>query len=173
MRQILKQRLIGVTVIWAVAVIFLPMMFDETVENPHQNDFSIPKFPADFEDHEKDRPPATERLSKTKTSKKPRSEIKPEDIALRKNAGSTTKKGKSPTAWVVQAGSFGQQSNAKAFRDKLRKKGYPAFMETIAGQGSRLYRVRVGPELDRKRAEDQRAKLEEAFGIKGLVVSYP
>ena len=165
----LKQRLVGATVISALAVIFLPMFFDQNVNSLDQNDFSIPEFPTDFETNA---PPIPKQFSTTgkisERSPKIESTIEfSQDVKPPNKAGSTL------TAWVVQAGSFEQQANANAIRDKLRKGGYPAFVETVEGQSTPLFRVRVGPELNRERAEQQLAKLEATFGIKGLVVSYP
>lgn len=165
----LKQRLVGATVFSALAVIFLPMFFDPTVNSPDRNDFSIPEFPTDFEQNAL---PIPNQFSTTEKTLERLPEIK-SAIDLGRDVKRPNKAGRSPTAWVVQAGSFKQEANANAIRDKLRKSGYPAFVETVDGQSTPLFRVRIGPELDRERAERQLAKLEETFAIKGMVVSYP
>ncbi len=165
----LKQRLIGATVLSALAVIFLPMFFDQRANRPDQNEFSIPEFPTDFEAN---RAPMSKQFSTTEKTLEWLPKIKSQ-IGVDQDVKRPSNVGKSPTAWVVQAGSFEQEANANAIRDKLRKSGYPAFVETVDGQNTPLFRVRIGPELNRERAERQLAKLEETFGIKGLVVSYP
>ncbi|MEW6353320.1 MAG: SPOR domain-containing protein [Pseudomonadota bacterium] len=77
-------------------------------------------------------------------------------------------------AWVVQLGSFSSEQNASKLRDQLRDKGYSAFVETVAGSGGgKVFRVRVGPELERARAEAVRDKLEKELKIKGIVGRYP
>lgn len=70
--------------------------------------------------------------------------------------------------WVVQAGSFGERANADALRDRLRTGGFAAFVEPVGSS----YRVRVGPELTRERAERVRGEIQSRFDIRGIVVSY-
>jgi DedD protein len=78
-----------------------------------------------------------------------------------------------PTAWVVQLGSFSNRENAFALRDKLRKRRYTAFVDDVAGAGNKpIYRVRVGPELLRSRADTLRDQLEKEFRLKGIVVTH-
>ncbi len=87
------------------------------------------------------------------------------------NSGKSLKSG--VVAWAVQVGSFGQEKNANALRDKLRKQGYASFVERIYSKSSVSYRVRIGPELDRKKAEKLRDKLASNEKLKGIVVRYP
>jgi DedD protein len=77
------------------------------------------------------------------------------------------------TAWVVQLGSFSSEENAKGLKDKLRKSGYPAFVEPVNRKSGIAYRVRVGPEILRSDAEQLRQKLQETMQIKGIVIRYP
>jgi len=77
-----------------------------------------------------------------------------------------------PEAWIVQVGSFGSEQNALALRDKLRGKGYTAFVETVHLDGKRVVRVGVGPEMLKSKSEALRDKLASDMGLSGLVVSY-
>ncbi len=80
--------------------------------------------------------------------------------------------GATPTAWVVQLGSFSSEQNALTLRDRLRAKGYPAFVERVAeGEGVAI-RVRIGPELLRSNAEALQQKLEQEMKLKGIVMRY-
>ena len=56
------------------------------------------------------------------------------------------------TAWAVQLGSFSNAQNAITLRDRLREKGYTAFVESAPSTGRSMTRVYVGPELVRTRA---------------------
>jgi len=76
-------------------------------------------------------------------------------------------------AWVVQLGSFSNEQNALKLRDRLRAKGYTAFVEPVQGSGGKSLRVRVGPELERAQAEAIRDKLQKELKIKGIVGRYP
>lgn len=77
------------------------------------------------------------------------------------------------TAWVVQLGSFSSQENATALNLKLRKAGYPSFVEPVKRQSGIAYRVRVGPELLRSDALELAAKLLKNMQIEGIVIRYP
>ncbi len=68
--------------------------------------------------------------------------------------------------YSIQAGSFSKKENAQALVDKLRKQGMPA---SLAAKGN-LYRVKIGPELDKKKAADMRAKLDK-LNINSLLTS--
>ena len=82
--------------------------------------------------------------------------------------------GAAPTAWVVQAGSFAEEANAIAVRDRLRRAGHPSFVGAVEGAGGRaVYRVRVGPTIERDRAEGIRAAVEGLLGREAIVTGYP
>ena len=77
------------------------------------------------------------------------------------------------SGWVVQVGAFGSQDNAFALRDKLRKAGFTTFVEKVQVSGNTLYRVRVGPEIERTDADALLQKLTRETGVKGKVMSHP
>ena len=85
---------------------------------------------------------------------------------------STTEKKPMLSAWVIQVGSFSRKKNALAFRDKLRAAGFTAFIEPRSAQSGTMYRVRVGPELDKKRAADKLAQLKKQFKLRGIIVPH-
>ena len=62
-------------------------------------------------------------------------------------------------AWVVQLGSFASRENAERLATNLRAKSYSAFVSEFRGSGRVLFRVRVGPEQDRARADAIAARL--------------
>lgn len=70
-------------------------------------------------------------------------------------------------------GSFSEQSKAIALRDRLRKAKFPAFVERFVGPDKRsMFRVRVGPELDRSKAEAMQKRLQEQQHLKGFVTEH-
>jgi len=79
-----------------------------------------------------------------------------------------------PQSWVVQVGSFGEESKAMALRDRLRKDKFNAFVERYASADHHtMFRVRVGPELERTRAEALQKRLAEQEKLKGFVTHHP
>jgi DedD protein len=77
------------------------------------------------------------------------------------------------TAWVVQTGSFTSEAKAKALAEKLRQARFPAFVERARTGTGTTYRVQVGPELERGRAEQTLKQIETSVGIKGIIVPHP
>ena len=77
------------------------------------------------------------------------------------------------SGWVVQLASLASKDNALALRERLRGQGYTAFVEELKTPQGMLYRVRVGPELERANADDLRNRLEQRVQIKGIVTRYP
>lgn len=70
--------------------------------------------------------------------------------------------------WTVQIASFSQQSNATRLVDKLKKANYPAYSITT----SSLFKVFVGPELDRDASDKVRDDIQKKFSLKGIVVKF-
>jgi len=77
------------------------------------------------------------------------------------------------SAWVVQVGSFSSRQSAIGLRDKLRKHGFTAFVESFMKKGKASHRVRIGPESTRSRSETTLAALKKKMQLEGIVVSYP
>jgi len=75
-------------------------------------------------------------------------------------------------AWVVQVASLGSAAAAETLQNELRGKGYPAFVEQARVNGKLYYRVRVGPETDRGRANSVAGRLQRETGNKPQVQSY-
>ena len=74
-----------------------------------------------------------------------------------------------PVAWVIQCGSFGQQSNAENLAKRLRDGGYKAYTEPLKRSSGTLYRVLVGPALNRERAESLQAEINRRFELKSIL----
>ena len=73
--------------------------------------------------------------------------------------------------WTLQAGTFSKKENAVTLVDKLRKQGLPVTMDMSKGAGNTtLYRVKVGPTLDKKRALEMKAKMDSQK-IQSLLVA--
>ena len=176
MDQHLKQRIVGAIVLISIAVIFVPMLFEERSElgDLSINETNIPAFPVKkFEEKMLPVPVKEEIEQQAKLPEAPSVLIEP--VTEKKPAASKT-----PTAqkavlklapsYVIQVGSFGQESNAKQFANKLKKAGYPSFVKSKSEQKKLMYRVLVGPELDRKRAESNKSKIEKRFNLKAIIL---
>lgn len=82
----------------------------------------------------------------------------------------TPKASKGLSRWYIQAGSFGKKENALARLEDLQKQGLPVLMETQETEKGTLYRLKVGPQLDKKRALDIRNRLNKQ-NIKSIIIA--
>ncbi|MGZ8189597.1 MAG: SPOR domain-containing protein [Methylococcaceae bacterium] len=119
---------------------------------------------------EKSSPKQIEPVTKPKkTVKKPEispskqtSTAKPLAITPVKPASKPLKSSPELVRWYIQAGSFNKKENALSLLENLRKQGLPVSLETVrTGEKGALYRLKVGPELDKKRAASMKAKLDK------------
>jgi DedD protein len=75
--------------------------------------------------------------------------------------------------WLVQLGSFSERGNAVRLKNKLRRRGYRAFVRTMDnGRGRELTRLLVGPEIKRSMAERLQRRLRRVVHINGIVIPY-
>jgi len=75
-------------------------------------------------------------------------------------------------AWAVQLGSFSSSVNALNLQEKARKAGFRAYVEKVKGEQGTSYRVRIGPESSRARADALRDRVEQKLKMNGLVVPH-
>nr|WP_238787406.1 SPOR domain-containing protein [Thiospirillum jenense] len=75
-------------------------------------------------------------------------------------------------SWVVQVASVISAPAAEKRQNELRQRGYPAFIEIVDVNGTRYYRVRVGPEIDRLRADQMAADLRIGSNDQPIVQRY-
>lgn len=159
MDKLLQQRIVGAIVLVALGVIFIPALLDGSgYKSRHQKIVEIPPrptFPTTDQQHVK--PIATPIDKKKKAIEKKKKANPPKSIQ----------------SWALQVGTFDKKSNAIAFRDKLRKKKHPAYVEPVKVDGKKSFRVRIGPELDKARLEKLKARLNKEQKISGFIVKHP
>jgi len=73
--------------------------------------------------------------------------------------------------WVVQVGSFAEASNAERLVSRLKADGMSAYREAVTSSSTSIFRVRVGPYLEREEAMRARQVLSERLSIDGVVMS--
>lgn len=148
----LRKRLIGAVVLAAFLVILVPEWLDGAGhKSRYSNEVRIP------EKHEFK--PVSEYMEPKGSAETINKLIKSEESSVH--------------AWALQIGSYSQESNAMAMRDKLRAKDYAAYVDILKKPERTTYRVRIGPELDQKRLEQLKKEILEKEKIKGIVVRHP
>lgn len=167
----LQQRLWGAAVLIALAVIFLPLLLDGSgsesqfrrVERLREEPPRIigGRDAADTADT-----PAADTAVSAGATVAPVPEMRAVEPRQRLDVTSARL-----TAWVVQAGSFRDEQNALAVRDRLRRAGFPSFVSSSVD--STYFRVQVGPMIDKQRAGQIREQVVSLLGREALVVAYP
>ena len=166
MNEQTRYRVTGGLFLLAIAIIFVPMLFDDDGVP------SVELAPVDASYQ----PPALEPFEKAV----PETDLAARVQALREEADEQgfhrrtgTRIGEpvlSPPnddtdAWAVQLGSFSEADKATAFRDRLRVDGFEAFTSTFKRrEGAIMHRVAVGPFLSEERANSLATDLEDQYG---------
>lgn len=194
MDVLLKQRLVGATVLVALGVIFVPLILEgpsqtlvpemEALPEPDDYVLSAPleSFPApDAIPAEPDtaiiltdpQPAAVSEAPAEPAQPIAEPEPEPEPAAAAPEPETKPAKSAPLGSWVVQMGSFSSEQNARRLRDKLRKSGFVTQVEKARIDGKQRFRVRVGPFLERAEAEQSRKQIQDKLTLKGRVLSYP
>lgn len=198
MEPVTKQRIVGGLVLVALALIIIPLVVDfsqNTTEKALEvtvpeapDEMKMTVLPLDEWSQKIDpavnpqaevvtptltprpkQPEAAVTMPPTVTQDKPAATAAmPAEKAAVKQPGTT-----SADQWMVQAGSFTAEDKAKAFSDRLKGMGYPAFYQKGSdGSGAAVFRVRVGPVTDRAGAESLLQRLKRDAKVDGLVMHY-
>lgn len=73
--------------------------------------------------------------------------------------------------WVVQVGSFSSAESADAQVAKLRLAGLAAFAEQVTSSKGSVYKVRVGPEVNRDKATELAKRIKTEQKLDGFVTT--
>lgn len=166
----LKQRVVGALVLLALAVIFLPALFDRDPMAPVSRDSQIPAAPQVLRVEigapvvPEDSSPAPEpELMYVPEIADEVGEV-PETPGMAQDG--------TPKAWVLQVASFRQRDLADTLSRKLNDKGYPAYVREVSHPDGVLVRVFVGPKLDKQALLTVKAAVEQELGLQSMVLPF-
>lgn len=199
MNQGAKQRIVGTVVLLALALIFLPIIFDGQGSYQAPVSSRIPDTPiiSILPEPIQSRPVIVGNVDTVEPevattvsliddavelAEEPIAASAPEepasDIEITESAAVFSREVPQlsdaglPQGWVVRLGSFSDAENASNLVTRLQDAGYKAYTRDIrSGQGA-LTGVFVGPWLDRAQVNEYQQKLQEEFSLAGLVVRY-
>lgn len=77
------------------------------------------------------------------------------------------------SGFAVQIGALKSEADANALRGRARSAGFTAFVERVVTDAGPLWRVRIGPELQRANADRIKAQVAQKLQIDGVVVTHP
>ena len=182
-----RQRLWGAAVLIAVAVIVLPLLLDGAgSESQFRRVERLREEPPRILDpsEQEELPPLVPEMRAVgdgNVSTSGHLDIKigeddpPDYMKAEKEVRETLRQNRTSaplTAWVVQAGSFRDENNAIAVRDRLRRAGFASFVRDRESSAD-LYRVLVGPMIRESGAVAARDKVVALLGREAIVLSYP
>ncbi len=192
-----RQRIVGALVLAALAVIFLPTLFDREGARYIDVTSQIPPAP-DIKPIEIAPPepvagaapaPAPEEafqpaVVEQRSNPEP---IKPESVAG--TAAEETEKTEQPQkpkqdsslildaqglpiAWVVQVASYREESRAEKLRGRLMDEGYKAYTRAVTTDKGRFVRVFVGPKVSKADALAAKHELDQLLKAQTLVLRF-
>ena len=194
MEQNIKNRLVGIIVIFALAVIFLPMILDGSGMRKEKFEIVIPPPPVidsnaqfdtkiielnaraeaipELEPRFVDEVSSENRVKRTPvTQEVPEKQKSEPESAPATAAVEPAKVG--GTSWVLQVGSFQDRNKALVQRDRLRKSNISAvFIEQFNVNNKPSYRVRLGPFINREQTRVAQNKIKAKHDIDGIIMKY-
>jgi DedD protein len=99
-------------------------------------------------------------------------DLTPRVLDLRPDESAPVSKPSDPLVrWVVQVGSFSNLKSAGDLVAKLRLAGLSAFSEKVTSATGTVYKVRIGPELDREKAVELARKVKTEHQLDTFVTT--
>ncbi|MDC1286522.1 SPOR domain-containing protein [Gammaproteobacteria bacterium] len=196
MEQNIKNRLVGIVVIFALAVIFLPMILDGSGMRKEKFEIVIPPPPVvdsnsqfdtkiielnakaeaipELEQQFVDEVSSENRVKRTQGADKMSEKQGHEPKSTTASATAVVEPAKvGGISWVLQVGSFQDRNKALVQRDKLRKSNISAvFIEQFNVNNKPSYRVRLGPFVNREQTRVAQNKIKAKHDIDGIIMKY-
>lgn len=180
-----KQRIVGTVVLLALALIFLPIIFDG--QGSYQSPVSsrIPEAPviSILPDPVQARPIITADAVAEEVVPQPELPVEPQtevasneepvdsEPAFSREIPTLDSSGL-PQGWSVRLGSFSDSANAENLITRLQTAGYRAYSRDLGDEPDTMTGVFVGPWLEREKVDDYQQALQEEFSLTGIVVRY-
>jgi len=175
----IKNRVVGAIVVFALAIIFIPKIYDGEKESKKREFVTIPKKPAHQAPKSYDTPKMNDvsvvHLNSEQKDATPSKVVNQQ--AIEESLDQVIDEKKNVTsikaqAWVIRMGSFGKPDNVNAFVKKLREKGFIAFSVPAIPKPGVSNKVFIGPELNQEVLVKLQPKLKSEFKESGVIVKY-
>lgn len=200
MSSALQNRLVGTIIVVALAVIFLPDLFDGKKTSNQTTFVSVPQapdrkplvqpkvFPTEevaaaasrplelVEDEPIDEQPQAGELEQTRNLEPSSDAVTTSssdmDLIAQTDVSRDEALSTLDAGWVVQLGSFRHQKNVRELLDKLENAGYRAFSRPVETSVGRLNKVFVGPDLRKEKLQEALPHLKEVTGLSGKITEF-
>jgi DedD protein len=172
----LKQRVVGVMVLLALAIIFLPSLFYREQRVTVDTTSLIPPKPIVKSVELKPAIKPNNVIPAPTPEKAFQPPVVESQVSTKVKSPVTSKPSLNekgiPNAWVVQVSSFQSQARANELKDRLLSKQYKAYTRAVNTSKGKFYRVFTGPYIDKSRAEKAKTKVDKSYRVNSQVLSF-
>ena len=189
----IKQRFVGFVVLVAIAVIFWPIVF---VAPDKADDFELPVFempPKPTVAVSERREPVLDKVDQSilpEMLERQPPIVQPVDVASPmpdvalvdadeepEQQASALERAEFdeqglPISWELQVATFSTAQRAEEISQLLRDKGHKAYVSPIILDDQRLFRVMIGPKLQKQRLIEIQPAINDYFSVKSFIVRF-
>ena len=189
----IKQRFVGFVVIAALIIIFLPIVF---VAPQEEDQLVLPVFEMPLKPSLQASPrvqPALNIVDETQLTSSLRKETnaqQPLDVAVLRADGvlaeadfqprqqsSARERAKFdeqglPISWTLQVAALSSEWKAEEIAQFLRNKKYKAYVSSVYLENQVLFRVMIGPSLQKTRLDEFKVLIDEYFLVDSVIVPF-
>ena len=189
----IKQRFVGFVVLVAIAVIFWPVVFvtPENADDFELSVFEMPPKPAVAVSERRE--PVLNKVDQSILPEVPERQppiVQPIDVALPMpnlalvDADEEPEQQVSaleraefdeqglPVSWELQVATFSTAQRAEEIALELRNKGHKAYVSAVTIGGKKLFRVRIGPKMQKQRLRDLQTDIDAYYGVESSIVRF-
>jgi DedD protein len=190
---VIKQRFVGFVVLVAIAVIFWPIVF---VTPDNADDFELPVFempPKPAVAVSERREPVLDKVDQSILPEMPERQppiVQPVDVASPMpdvalvDADEEPEQQASalerpefdgqglPVSWELQVATFSTAQRAEEIALELRNKGHKAYVSAVNIDGKKLFRVRIGPKMQKQRLQDLQPDIDAYYGVESSIIRF-
>ena len=189
----IKQRFVGFVVLVAIAVIFWPIVF---VTPDNADDFELPVFempPKPTVAVSERREPVLDKVDQSILPEMPERQppiVQPVDVASAKSDVALVDADEEPeqqasaleraefdgqglpVSWELQVATFSTAQRAEEIALELRNKGHKAYVSAVNINGKKLFRVRIGPKMQKQRLQDLQHDIDAYYGVESSIIRF-
>ncbi len=189
----IKQRFVGFVVLVAIAVIFWPIVFvtPENTDDFELSVFEMPPKPAVAVSERRE--PVLDKVDQSILPEMPERQtpiVQPVDIASPmpdvalvdadeepEQQASALERAEFddqglPVSWELQIATFSNAERAEEISQLLRDKGHKAYVSPIILDDQRLFRVMIGPKLQKQRLIEIQPAINDYFSVESFIVRF-
>jgi DedD protein len=190
---VIKQRFVGFVVLVAIAVIFWPIVFvtPENADDFELSVFEMPPKPTVAAPERRE--PVLDKVDQSMLPDMPERQppiVQPVDIASPmpdvalvdadeepEQQASALERAEFddqglPVSWELQIATFSNAERAEEISQLLRDKGHKAYVSPIILDEQRLFRVMIGPKLQKQRLIEIQPAINDYFSVESFIVRF-